>query len=133
MRVRDQIEAARKVDRQGRVTDAARREIARIKARALQDRIADEREFDLPGGERAVISDVVIPHDGPGDPLSFHLRVVSADGKVFEDDCHVFNPPIMTRAGVAEDGVTPIYEENITGALRSIVEGIVAGSKGGRQ
>lgn len=131
MTIRDQIEAAKRPSVNGGLTLPSRRNIARIKAQALQA-VADdpvEREIafpdktrGIPDGHRAIISAVRRPHRGAGDPLQFFLEIRDHAGRVVHKDDHmVFNPPVMVQTGVEDDGVTPVMTEDPQAAFREVV------------
>lgn len=121
--IRARISGAIRRDASGAVTDASKRTIARIKAQALQAKVAEEREFSV-GKLTAEVSEIRNAHRGGGDPLTFHLRLFDADGNVIHQDDHVvFNPPVSVVTGRDENGVA-IVEENHRAALRGIVGNI---------
>lgn len=129
MAIADQIEAAKRPSVKGGLTLASQRNIARIKAQAIQS-VADdpaEREMSfkahgIPDGYRAVISEIRTPHYGGGDPLQFHMEIRNRAGRIIHSDDHVvFNPPVMVQTGVADDGVTPVLTEDPAAAFRELV------------
>lgn len=88
----------------------------------MQLRVADERQFVL-DKDTAEVSPILIPHTNGGDPLTFHLRLIDADGNVIHDDDHVvFNPPTQVVTGMV-DGV-PVVVEDHRAAFRGIVKNI---------
>lgn len=122
------IEAeAVKRTKDGRITDRAQRQIARLKAEAMKERLSeddDARSFEM-GRLRVEVDPCPMPRGASGDAVSYRLRIITEAGRLIHEEHHVvFNPPVMVRDGEDENG-DPVLVEDHARALRQIVEGQV--------
>lgn len=80
---------------------------------------AAERKWKTADGANVTITNPA----ASGNRVSFHAKVVAADGTVMFDDDHVIvNPPLYATDGGQDADGNPTFAKNIRILLRGIVE-----------